>query len=153
MGKSKRSFTLLEVLVSIAILTLVVAGVFSVFYVGDTCWRTDTGLVDLQQQVRQAIDGMSREIRQGNPGSIAITEAGARIDFSIGGDNIAYYLNNGQIIREYSAGADRILGNNISALNFSLDGSVVLIEVTAEKTVQGRDVTFALSEKVGLRNG
>jgi len=59
------------------------------------------------------------------------------------------------------AGNSRYLGNNIDSLTFSLSGSTVEIQLTAQKTVRNRTLCFptpcstpakVLKEKVRLRN-
>lgn len=166
----KRGFTLIEVLVSIAILSIVITGIFAVLNLGDMTWHSDMGLVDLQQQARQAMERMVKEIRQSRASDIAITEpgpnAGSRIQFRIPldittspvnySDFIIYYRNiNNQLIREYQ-GTTKVLANYINSLNFSLSGNIVEIQLSAQKTVRNRTLSFplsgALTEQVKLRN-
>ena len=67
-----RGFTLVEVLVSLLILSIVLAGIFAVLNVGQMNWNSSMSSLDLQQQVRQAMDGMSKEIRQSSFSNINI---------------------------------------------------------------------------------
>lgn len=165
----KKGFTLIEILVSIAILSIVIAGIFAVLNIGDMTWHSDMGLVDLQQQARQAMDSMVREIRQTNTnpveGNISIVLA-SEITFSIPPQNygdawigpIRYYLDTqkDQIIREYPTGTTKVLANDINSLNFSLSGNVITIQLSAEKTVRNRVLSFpltgTLTEQIKLRN-
>lgn len=167
----KKGLTLIEILVSIAILTIVIAGIFAVLNLGDMTWHSDMGLVDLQQAGRQAMDGMVREVRQSRTSDITISEpgpdTGAKIQFIIPLDittdpityseTISYYRNSSnQLIREYPQGETKVLANYIDSLSFSLSGYLVQIQLSAEKTVRNRTLSFPLTgvftEQVKLRN-
>lgn len=162
-----RGFTLLETLVSLAILGVITAGIYMVLNVGNRSYKSDMGLLDLQQEVRQAMSGMIRELKQSNSSTITISNAGARIDFKVPtdittspvtySDFIAYYISNNQLLREHPAGTFRVLANDTSNLNFCWwDGvdccdstsedcsslKVVQIQLRAAKTVWGRNLCF-----------
>lgn len=157
--------TLVEVLVAIAVLSLLAISVSTVLNISDMAWNTDMGLVDLQQQTRQAMVRMVREIRQADS---VISASGTTITFSTpwtATDSITYRLEGKQITREYPSGSGTksILGNNINSLDFVHGSCVVEIELQAQKTVRGRTIIFpvsdgdsstedVLTEKVKLRN-
>ncbi len=155
-----RGFTLLEILVSVGILSFLIAGIFAVLNVGDMNWHLDMGLLDLQQQARQTMNGMIRELRQSKASAITVNST-SDISFSVPpqtyGDTwigpIRYYLDTQtqQIKREYTS-ATKILANNINSLNFSLSGNIMQIQLGAAKTVKQRALSFFLTEKVRLRN-
>ncbi|RKY26689.1 MAG: hypothetical protein DRP61_05585 [Candidatus Omnitrophota bacterium] len=157
--KNKDSFTLIEILVAIFILSLIIICATSILYLGDLNWRRDSILLELQQKARIAMDRMSRELRQAQGSSITISNEGKNISFSIpdllgGAYDINYYLdiNSNQIIREYPAGTTQILGNNISSLNFSLSGDTLTITLQASKSLRGNPLSLSLKEKIKLRN-
>ncbi len=174
-----RGFTLLEILVSVLILGFIFGAIYGVLNVGNIIFREDITLVQLQQQGRQAMSWMVKEIRKSKPSEITLTEGNTEISFNIPpeayGDPwagpISYYrdINDAnsdgvqdQIIREYPAGTWKILGNDITTLSFSLSGNLVEIQLAAKKTVQDRELCFpvlycndtskTLKEKVKLRN-
>ncbi len=147
--------TLIEVLVATVVLSLLVMGVLAVLNISDMTWNTDMALVELQQQTRQAMAGMIREIRQADS---VISAGGTTITFSTPGataGNIIYSLNNGQVIRTYNSVAS-VLANNINSLSFLDSSGVVEIRLQAQKSVRGRAITFPITgnliEKVRLRN-
>lgn len=175
-----KGFTLLEILITIAILGFIVAGIFAILNVADMMHNMDMGLLDLQQEVRQAMDGMIREIRQSGrrpPCNITIDD-NSTITFSTPDrSNIRYYLDNNshQIMRQQPAGtgATKILTNDINNLSFCWwDGvdccnpllevcsnlHILQIQISAGKTIRGRALSFPqdptkpLTEQVRLRN-
>ncbi len=167
-----RGFTLVEILVSVVILGFLFAAIYGVLNIGNIIFKDDITLVELQQQARQAMDGMIREIRQaGRP--ITVTPGGSKIEFYIPSfsNPISYYrdvndVNHDgiidQVIREYPPQIYKILANDITALNFSNPGHVVEIQLAAKLAARGRELCFpvpycndtskTLKEKVRLRN-
>ena len=177
----KKGFTLVEILVSTAILGIIMAGLVMVLIVADKTYNTDMGLLDLQQQARQAMDGMVREIRR------AKEETDRPIGVS--SDSITFYIltypginysrdTGNRIIRTYPAGStnpgdQRVLANNIGALTFCWrhgatcdsnrsDSNTIEIRLSANNTIRQRELRFPpsrypgdvnfLTEKVRLRN-
>lgn len=158
-------FTLVEVFISTAILSIITMFILQVMNVGDASWHADMGLVQLQQQTRGAMHGMIREIRQSN--SATISEAGKKIAFSFpdgaGGYtlSISYELSGDQIIRTH-AGSTRALASDVDDLSFCCGSTcntncttteVVEVQINAGKTIRQRPkLLFNLTEKVRLRN-
>lgn len=150
----KRGFSFLEVLVSAAILTVIIAGILMVLRAANISWDSFGGALDVQQQARQAMHGMIRELRQSRAQDVSVANLGAMITFLVpdSPQAISYYLENNQIIREHPLNNKIVLANDINTLVFSLVNSTVTIQMEARKTVKGRIYTFPLSEKAGLRN-
>jgi len=172
-----RGFTLLEILVSVLIFGLLMAGIYGVLNVGSAIYREDINLVGLQQQGRQAMAAMVKEIRESKPSEVTITN-GNTISFKvppaiyadpwvgpiscyrdINDDNSDGITD--QVIREYPAGTWKILGNDITALSFSITADIVEIGFAWEKTIGARQICFpapcqeplkAIKETVKLRN-
>ncbi len=180
MKKKDRGFSLIEILVSMLILTFITIGIYGVLNLGEKTFFSDMGLIDLQQQVRQSMDGMIRELRQSDSSDITIRLDRDKITFRFPSSisPIAYYPDieyekvGAQIIRSH-AGNVTILANDINSLDFCCchDGSicdpalcdedcsnadVLQVQLSANKTVNRRAVFFpsngAVTEKVRLRN-
>ena len=159
-----RAFTLVEILVSFTILSLIIAGIYAVSHIADVNWNTETALLDLQQQVRLAMDGMTREIRQTAPGDITVSSGGGRVDFQVPGasDTVGYYLQGNRIIREHPTDTTKVIANEISSLNFCCVGGAsctdcsaagaVRVQIQGARTVKGQTTTFPLTDKIMLRN-
>lgn len=155
-------WTLVEILVTCGILTIIISGIFTILNVSDITWRADSGLLDLQQDVRRAMDGMIREARQSRP--LDITNSLVKLDFYIPdvSNLISYYVLNNQLIREHPAGIKKVLANNITSLDFCCSGGadcadcshahILQIQIQAAKTAGKRQVSFTLKEQARLRN-
>lgn len=160
-------FSLLEVLLSLVIFSVITAGIYMVLNVGSRSYNSDMGLLDLQQETRQAMSGMISELKQSSSSNITISNGGAKIDFSIPTDIttnpvtysslISYYLTDTQLVREHPAGTLKVLSNDISNLNFCWwDGvdccdpstedcstlKVIQLQLRAAKTVWGKNLCF-----------
>lgn len=160
-------FTLVETLVAGVIAIILGAAIVMVLNRGDMAFQQEMSLTDLQQQVRSAVNGMAREIRQASDSAnvvIAGVFPNMQITFdratgrfaAFGFIEVRYFLNNRQIIRQSPAGiGDRVLANNINNLTFTEPGgeNTVFIEVGANIIHRrGRELVFSLVEKVRLRN-
>lgn len=173
-----RGFTLLEILVSVLILGFLFAAIYGVLDVGNIIFREDMSLVELQQQARQAMAAMVKEIRESRPSEISITDGNTQITFNVPPEvygepwvgPISYYIdadddNNDsitdQIIREYPTGTRKILANDIASLSFSITADIVEIGLAGKKTIGARQLCFpapceeplkTIKEIVKLRN-
>ena len=156
-----KGFTLVEVLVSILILSFLFAAIVGVLNIGNMTYNIDLTLLGLQQQARLAIDGMTRELRQTKASKISSVSE-SEITFSIppatyGSDwigPIRYYFDteDNRIIREYPTGTEKIVANDINSLNFALNNNLLNIQLTCARIVHQRDLSFSLTEQVRLRN-
>lgn len=161
-----KGFSLVEILVVVAILGIIVAGIFVVSNVANISWDSSTGMLDLQQQARQAMERMVREIRQIDGGSpINITADADDISFFITDDitnpdipatySVRYFLNASQVLRENPANdpdTQRVLANDVASLVFSQTNSILEIQLGLAKTIKQLPLSFSLTERVRLRN-
>jgi len=167
-----KGFTLIEVLFSMVIISILIAGLFMVLNISDVTWSLDAGLLGLQQQARQAMDGMVREVRQSRNSNVTIT-GGTNLSFSIPTNItsdpvtysklISYCVDNGQLFRRHPQDESRVVANDINSVTFCCwNGTVwgddcsqsklLQIQLFAGKTVRQRPFLFNLTEKVKLRN-
>ena len=158
-----RGFTLVELMVGVLILTFLILGLCTVLHIGETTCNTDLGLLDLQQQARLAMDGMTRELRQADADSIIDPEGADSITFNaplalnptqwIGPITYQLDANQNQIIRTLAGVPQKIVGNNISSLSFDKNDNILDIELTCQiTTTRRRDLSLSLREQVRLRN-
>lgn len=158
-----RAFTLVEVLVSLLILSVVLAGVYAVFNIGNTSYLIDISLMRLQQDARQGMQALVKELRNSN--NIAVTALDAnndKITFNTySGSGISYYRDlsdanadgvTTQIIREYPLGTRKVIASNITRLKFTYANHIVITDITASSTVRRRALSYPLKSQVRIRN-
>lgn len=153
---SCRGFTLVEILVCLLILSVSMAGIFMVLNVGDIAFNLDIGMLELQQQARQAMDSMVRELREAQDLTVTvINQDSDRVSFNTSSEaGISYYrdANNNQIIREFPQQTKKVLANNIAYFKCAFTNPLLEVRLRADKAVRQKALTFSLAEKVRLRN-
>jgi type IV pilus assembly protein PilW len=152
--KSEKGFTLVEILVAVAISGIVMSGIYSAFYTQQRSYVVQEQVVAVQQNLRAAMYFMEREIRMAgcdptrSAGAAIITADPATLNFTedvgdgAGGDpngtieieheNITYYLEGNRLRRRTIEAATgnplpQTLAENIEALDFvylDADGNV-----------------------------
>jgi hypothetical protein len=159
-----RAFTIIEILVTFLILSLIIGGAFAVLNVANLSWNTSLGMLGLEQGVRQAMDGMTREARQSRPSNVDVHNGGSQLDFYLPNITpvISYYVQNNQLIREHPNGTRQVLANDINNVNFCCVGGadcydcsnsrILQIQLQASKSVRNAPLSFSLAEQVKLRN-
>jgi len=154
---SKKGFTLVEVMITLAVFSIIIGAIHQVFVAGQKAWNSDLSLLDLQQASRRGIHGLVREIRAASLGSISISESDTKIEFDTPSENnIQFFLNidDSQLIRQDSLGVQRILASNVEDVAFAVVGDSVVIDLRTgkEKTTWSEALDFPLRTQVKVRN-
>lgn len=164
----KRGFTLVELMVSVAISVIIVAGLFTIFRAGSNQAQFSQAKMTLQESVREALFKMAQEIRHSDPDSIVIGETGNSLtlpvpdpDFPVenlsyninwdGAHTIQYSLAEGQLIRtDQDTNQVAVLANDITSVNFTeyndaagedTEINAINITLSAQRTlIDGRNV-------------
>jgi len=161
--KSLRAFSLVEVLVVMFIFSLLLGGIFMVLNTGELIFNVDVGLINLQRQARQAIEAMTKELR--NARSQSIPSGGASITFNKALDiGVMFYVNgSNQLVREFPAGSIKVLCNNVTNVNFCCHHDTICdtvcsaadsvqIQLNVSDTVRNKNLSFSAKGRVSLRN-
>lgn len=165
MLKNNRGFTLLEMMVVIAIFSIIMAAVFLVLATGRNTWLSGTAYIQVQQEVRKSKEWIVKELSQGRHSTVAITAGGSTVDFQIplnvnegGGitwQQIRYTLgglNNRQLLRNEGANI-KVLANDITAVNFAQNLQLINVSITANKQdIRGRVFNSVLTFDIKFRN-
>ena len=151
---SSQGYTIVEATVSVLLLSVVLLGVHGSLVAGNRLAMEDTSLLDIQQQARNAMDRMVREIRQSSAHTIVVNDADSdTITFTTplaGG--VKYYREGVQLVREYPSGNKAKVATNIARLKFTIDENLLTLNLRADKTNYGNTTSFPLVENVRLRN-
>ena len=131
------------------------AGLYGVLGTGVSIYMSDTALLDLQQEARNGMERMTRELRESNQSVYTNGYAGnGRVIFSTPNEaSVQYYLNNNQLMREYPlATTAKPVAQNITSLQFAKSGTLMTVSLQAQKSIYHKTLTFSLAQKVRLRN-
>ncbi len=166
MKKYSKGMTLIETLITVAIIGIIASVMWSVFIQGFRMWRLSSAQAEVQRDARRILDLMIRNIRQADTGSdITISRHPddddppfSKISFKhINGKDYSYFQD-GRKFYQTVAGKESRLGENIRNLIFSIVESdndrVVSICLCLEKgTYEGKTKTSKLSvRKVRIMN-
>jgi prepilin-type N-terminal cleavage/methylation domain-containing protein len=146
---NEKGVTLIELLVGLVICGIIIAGVYRVFVAQTKAYTVQEQVVEVQQNIRGAMELMLRDIRMAGyrsninpvtlttsvfPGDYALTVRtdAIRVEYQRGGNanTVVYRINGTQLIRElYINGAlnvSEVFLDNVNALNFTygVDGTV-----------------------------
>jgi type II secretory pathway pseudopilin PulG len=164
MRRKTAGFTLVELLVAGCLFIIIITLVLQTLIIANTIFNTDQALSDLLEGSVFSMDGMLRELRQGSPDTMTISNSGTRIDFFIPASTkpISYYVSNDQFIREHPVNTFKVISNNISAVLFCCmgglgcadcaGGNTLQINFGLKKNLRGKELFRTVVEKVRLRN-
>jgi len=180
MRKGKIGFTLVEVIVVMAIFGIMFGVIFEILSSGRNTWNFGFTAQDVEDQARQGLERIVREIYLTNGGKVSVSGAldsrilafQVPIGFDVNGnliwgaDGVAdqqlrYSRNaSSQLLREVLdaasnpiSGLEKVLANSVQALNFTLNGNIIVISLTIQKTtVDRKSIAKTLSSSVRFRN-
>ncbi len=162
MEKIKRSagFTVVELMISVALSTFIIGGVFIILHVGSEQSRISEVRMTLQESAREGLFKMVQEIRQSAPTRITIAAGGNSIQFSIpdpaalvttayavnwtGAHTIRYAIggaSNRQLLRtDATTNQTSVIVNDVTGILFvgnATDPNVVTITLSVQRTALG----------------
>lgn len=167
LDRSQCGFTAIELLMSFSVFLVISVIISGVFFVTQLAWSDSTLAVKLQNEMKQAMQAMTKELKAASPSSpigITITPPD-KIEFAIpltvdatsitAWTKVEYYRNTStnELIREEDDTATSVVAHQISALNFTQSSGVVTISLTATGTTSdGKALTASTISQATLRN-
>lgn len=178
--KGRLGLTLVEALVTVIIFSFILGICYTILISGSDSWETNSVRVELQQELRKAMDWITQDLRQAGSASItnvpangsAYTSITFRKAAGVSGGNIVwdadttqYFLggtDGNQIQRQVGSQTAAVIAQNVQSLQFSRQASasnVVNVSLQAEKaTLRGKTlagkapIQANMSLKIYLRN-
>ena len=147
-------YTLVEVLLSVSILSFLLLCAYGVLEAGNTITVKGNALMTAQQQARNTMDRIVREVRGSSTLAIAVLGANSdKVTVTIPtATGLMYYLSGTTLVREYPVNTKVNVANSIGRLKFTLSGTLLQIDVRADVSTYGQTISFPLTQKVRLRN-
>lgn len=166
--RSPNGFTLPEMMVSIAVFSLIMILVTAILRGGEAQARLSEIKMNLQESARESLYKMALEVRESSPSRVAVGSGGTVLTFQIPASvsnsgtitwsaPITYQVggNGTQLVRTGGGGPNSILANDIQTVAFVASGSPVTIRMTvnAQRTmINGRILTVTSTGEAKLRN-
>jgi len=170
--KESAGFTLTEILVAVSLYSLIAVACFVAFITGNRSWQVNKAQLEIQQELRKAMDWMIEDLRQS--GSSAIVDVPSdgvwynSLTFKMAeginngniswSDDVQYDLggtNSNQLLRQ-TGGEEKVLAQDITSLLFRRQVSTpasMEVSLTAQKTTpEGQALSQDLNFQIKLRN-
>lgn len=136
MGGRENGFTLIEMLVSISILTVIMAGMFAFLFGASRHWNTGQNAADMTENARLGLNRMTREVKQASQVMTAQSDQVAfRVNFGTYNETVTYGFTPGTggepgtIWRDTTASPGQVtLVNDVSSVQFIYYGSDYLCD-------------------------
>ncbi len=175
--KNHQGITLAEMLVTVIIFAFILGICYTLLISGSDSWETNSARVELQQELRKAMDWITQDLRQAGSASItnvpadgaAYTSITFRKAAGVSGGNLVwdtsttrYFLTGTQLQRQVGALTASVIAQNIQSVQFSRQAStsnIVTVSLQAEKkTPRGKNlsgkaaVQASMTLQIYLRN-
>ncbi|MEI6845912.1 MAG: type II secretion system protein [Candidatus Firestonebacteria bacterium] len=162
-ARKKKGYTLVEVMLVLAVMGIVLAGTMGLLINFTRFWRVNQAKLDIQRDARRTLSLMNKKLRQAVQSSIVIDQVTgmppwSRVTFTgLDSVSISYYQNGDRLYQEAN-GQILLLGENLKTIRFSYpssdDGTLLGVSVCFEKaTYEGGSKSLQLSiEKVRVMN-
>lgn len=137
-GLDEKAFTLIEVLVAASILLIILGIAFNLIVASLSLQKQTTESLELQQNARFAMDSIIRDLQ--NATNVELINS-HQLSFNDGANQVQYRVTNQQLIRDEN-NSNSPVASNIASLNFNKQGSLIRIDLTANKGQQ----------RIGLRS-
>ena len=158
--RENKGVTLVEMIMSTAIFTIIMAGMYGMLHVGNTSWAIQEASVSGQTQARRAMGWLSRDLRVASSLTITQEDDDVDISFTRGANNYTYAwtpdageATRYQLIRtNVTDDESLIVARNITALSFTEAATDIKINMTlTTQSKQSESVDYNLVGNIARR--
>ena len=155
----KRAYTLVEMMVVLAVFIFIFGAVISIMLASNNSWRVGNNIIIEQQEARKAMDNIVRLLRQSNP-NWGVTPGENSIlfyrpVFDVNGNIVdkhwvVFKLNPAdphQLIKDEQGLPTAVIAQDMGSFNCTTAGPVVTVNIATKV-----DNVFNLTSEVALRN-
>lgn len=167
--KNKLGFTLIELMVSMALFSMMMLLVGMVMQRAEAQTNLNENRMIIQENLREGLYKMGQEIRESSPTQLSITNGGTQLSFRIPANvsnsgviawssPILYQVggNGTQLIRtDTGTGVSTVLANHVQTVTFTSAGAAATItyDLTLRRTLtNGRIISIVSRGQARLRN-
>ncbi len=141
--RREHGFTLIEMLVSISILTVIMAGMFAFLFGASRHWNTSQNQADMTENARLGLNRMTREVKQANQITTAQTnQTTFTVNFGSGSETISYGFSAGEggepgtVWRDTSVSPGQVaLIENVDSMQFVYYGNDYRCDSDSDGTI------------------
>lgn len=154
MKKNKHAFTMAELMVAVALLSLILSQVFAAFGFGNRLWATGAEKLTMQSAARNVMTRLTRDVRlsDGMVASVTLDTAGDAAVISQPGAAVIYSIaveNNKNVLYRNST----VIASGLESIQLVNDGKFVNISITISTDhPQAMEDEYILTAKVRKRN-
>lgn len=135
--RGERGFTITEVTVSGALLTLVLIAALGLSVRASTVVARQREDFDAATQLRQAAMWITRDLRQASWIDFTAIEAG-EFSLTVSGRRVTYVLTGNNLIRREEGGSERLVATQLDGVSFSTESGPGGVWVGAELVGRGK---------------
>ena len=153
----QKGFSLMETIVSTAILTILVTAIYAALFVGNKSWVNNEANIKAQQEVRKGLVMMTKDLRVAKSVITTQNSLSFSLSFTHPNDGALTYswASTGgsaqQLIRQ-TATKTRIIAQNISAISLTETATNFTVNLTATvPNANGKTNVFQLAKSVTKR--
>jgi prepilin-type N-terminal cleavage/methylation domain-containing protein len=150
---NKQGFSIIELLMALGLTGIVIAAVFMVYYSGTKAWNRAENQVEVQQNLRIAMDVLSTEIRKADYFEILKNQREIVLVYGNGNTkSYKFHPASGEIRISQSNAA---VAMHIEDLKFSYRNGLIKIHITT-KAMEGigqKEYTFSINARGKIHDG
>ncbi|MEA5027064.1 MAG: prepilin-type N-terminal cleavage/methylation domain-containing protein [Erysipelotrichaceae bacterium] len=138
---NKKGFTLIEMVVVLAVLGLVLAGLTTVVGFAAGFFKDEDSSIMRQENVRYVTVNFEKDLRTSD-------QSVTKVNGCVYIDTIAYCLVDNKVLRN-----DIVIASYIESFDVTIDGSGSYLDLVVASTPDGRDQTVSAETRLYLRKG
>lgn len=164
--REERGFTLVELMLSVLLLSILFLAVWGLFGQGFILWKQGESKIDMHESLRVSLDRMTRELRYAQ-GITASSDSGNLYFVNAEGTTVRYYCSSYALYRQEQGAVAQPVASDIQSVGFvylnssgaevtdllTEAASVTQVKITITAKKQGSRVDpIVLTQKVSLRS-
>jgi hypothetical protein len=152
---------MVETMIAFGILSVLTAGVFSLFMTSLRSYDKGSGKsgsdsavsLGLQKATREIEDGMSASVSSGQlTVQLPLVNNQGNYDRATAGNTVKLYVSSNKLYKQINTSTATILAEDINAATFSVSGGSVTVTLTGRGQTGREVMTTQMSQVVALRN-